>query len=140
MKTLIAVLSLLVAGFGSAVEIPLGSPPFVMNYKDGLKTAKKDRKPVVLMFSAYWCGPSTQMLKQVLPSETIKPYHGKFVWVYLDTDSDGNDEVATQYGVSGIPHFEFVSSSGRSLGNLVGSVTADEFAKTLDGALKKAGK
>ena len=125
-------------GTASASDFPKGSPKFEKRYKAALEEGKKAGKPVVLVFSATWCGPCQQMKKNVYPSATIQPYHDKFVWAYLDADEAANAKPQQKYGVNGIPHIEFVDAEGKSLGNQVGSTSPEAFAKILDGVLAKA--
>lgn len=122
-----------------ASDFPKGSPKFEKSYRSALAEAKKSGKPVIVVFSASWCGPCQQMKKNTYPSAEVTPMHDKFVWAYLDTDEEANAEVAKQFKVAGIPHIEFLDKEGKSLGNQVGSAPAPAFAKTLEGILKKAG-
>ncbi|MGI8602830.1 MAG: thioredoxin family protein [Verrucomicrobiales bacterium] len=128
-----------VLGSAYGADFPKGSPKFEKSYRSALSAAKKAGKPAVLVFSATWCGPCQAMKKDVYPSEAIKPFHDKFVWAYLDTDDKDNEKPAKEFGVNGIPHIQFVSSEGKTLGNQVGSSTPEDFAKKLEGVIAKAG-
>lgn len=123
----------------TAADFPKGSPKFQKSYRGALAEAKKTGKPIIVVFSASWCGPCQQMKKNVYPSAEVTPWHDKFVWVYLDTDEKENAKVAKEFMVGGIPHIEFLDKDGKSLGNQVGSSPADAFAKALEGIVKKAG-
>lgn len=123
----------------TAADFPKGSPKFEKSYRSALAEAKKTGKPIIVVFSASWCGPCQQMKKSVYPSAEVTPLHDKFVWTYLDTDEKDNAKVAKEFKVGGIPHIEFLDKEGKSLGNQVGSSPPDAFAKTLQGILKKAG-
>ena len=68
-----------------------------------------------------------------------QPYVDKFVWAYIDTDEDSNAPDAEKYGVSGIPHIQFLDKEGKPVDKQVGSSSPDEFANTLKGVLAKAG-
>lgn len=123
-----------------AGEFPKGSPKFESRYKSALAEAKKTGKPVIVVFSASWCGPCQKMKKDVYPSDAVKPYQDKFVWAYLDVDDRVNAKAGEQYGVNGIPHIEVVNAEGKSLGQQVGSTGPDAFTAFLDKALKAAPK
>jgi thiol:disulfide interchange protein len=124
--------------FTQAADFPKGSPPFVSSYRQALSKAEKEGKPVVLVFSAAWCPPCQQMKKTVYPSAEVAALHDKFVWAYLDVDESGNAKTAEKYQVNGIPHIEFLSASGKSLGRQVGGVSSDRFADMLKGIAGKA--
>jgi thioredoxin-related protein len=50
-----------------------------------------------------------------------------------------NEQVSKKFGVTGIPHIQFLDKTGKPLGNQVGSTTPGDFASTLTSILKKAG-
>jgi len=121
-----------------AADFPKGSPNFGTDYKSALEMAKKENKPVILVFSAAWCGPCQSMKKTVYPSKEVTPLHDKFVWAYLDVDEEANGSAATKYGVQGIPHIQFLNAEGKDIGNQVGGTSPGEFAGTLEKILVKA--
>ncbi len=121
-----------------AADFPKGSPKFLTSYDAAIAAATAQNKPVVMVFSAVWCPPCQVMKKSVYPSKEVTPLHDKFVWAYLDTDVESNAAAAQKHGVSGIPHIEFLSPQGKSLGNQVGSTSPAEFAGTLEKILAKA--
>ncbi len=122
-----------------AGDFPQGSPAFEHKLADALVKAKADNKPVIVIFSAVWCGPCQSMKKKVYPSAEVKPFHDKFIWAYLDADDNANDADSKKFGVSGIPHIEFLDSAGKSIGQQVGSGSPEAFAKKLEEMLKKSG-
>jgi thiol:disulfide interchange protein len=120
-------------------DFPDGSPKFETKYKSALSEAKKTGKPVLLVFSATWCGPCQANKKNVYPSAAVKPYHDKFVWAYLDADEAANKKAMTEYGVNGIPHIQFLDKDGKSIDKMVGASTPEGFAKKLQEVLGKTG-
>jgi len=132
---LIAASSMAFAG-----DFPKGSPKFESKLSKALEEAKTENKPVIAVFSAIWCPPCQMMKKNVYPSKEIEAYHDKFVWAYIDTDEESNAADAAKYKVSGIPHIQFISSTGEAIDQQIGASSAEAFAKTLDGVLKKADK
>ena len=138
MKKLITLLAALIALPMMAADFPQGSPKFGTDYKAAMEQAKKENKPLVVVFSATWCGPCQSMKKSVYPSKEVTPLHDKFVWAYLDVDVEANGAPAQKYKVEGIPHIQFLGADGKDLGNQVGGTSPDEFAGTLEKVLSKA--
>jgi thiol:disulfide interchange protein len=129
------------AAVASAADFPAGSPDFVSSYAEAAKLAKETGKPMLVVFSADWCGPCQRNKKEVYPSAEVKPYHDQFVWAYLDVDEKANEDVANAFKVRGIPHIQFVNAEGtQSLDSVVGMSSPQDFAKKLKKIAAKAGK
>lgn len=144
-RSLIALLVVALTGMfvsrnSSAGEFPEGSPKFETDYKKALAAATKEGKPVIVVFSASWCPPCQANKKKVYPSEAVKPYHDKFIWAYLDTDVEANGAAAKEFGVSGIPHIQFLGKDGKTLDKLIGGTTPEAFAKKLGEVIEAAKK
>ncbi len=145
LRNLITLVAALLVGVVSlvtrthAADFPKGSPKFLTSYDAALKASKESGKPVVMIFSAAWCGPCQANKKAVYPSDAVQPFHEKFVWAYLDADDEANIPAMQKFGVTGIPHIQFLDKGGKSLGNAVGGTSPEEFAKVLDVTLKRAG-
>ena len=132
-----ACLSVFTPVSSTAGDFPKGSPDFERSYAAALKKAKESGKPLVVVFSATWCPPCQSNKKNVYPSEPVKVFHDKFIWAYLDTDDETSAKTAKEFGVSGIPHIQFVDKDGKSIDKMVGGSSPEEFAKTLTGILAK---
>ena len=138
-KLMLLLTALAVVTPAFADNFPTGSPKFEKSYRSALSDAKKTGKPVVLVFSASWCPPCQTMKKEVYPSAVVKEYHDKFIWAYLDVDDNDNEKASKEFGVSGIPHVQFLDASGKSVDKQVGSTSPEAFAGKLAAVLKKAG-
>ncbi len=144
MKTLIssipiAVVAAVAAAFFFTTPPAKAGPTFKKDYVAAFNEAKKSGKPLVVVFSATWCPPCQQMKKSVYPSGSVKPYHDKFVWTYLDIDKPENRPAMQRFGVKGVPHIQFVSPAGKSLGHFSGAVSTRQFTGVLDRALADSG-
>ncbi|MBB5032500.1 thioredoxin family protein [Prosthecobacter vanneervenii] len=140
MKKAILLVLAAATGLALASDFPKGSPEFKDSSDYAMSAAKKSGKPVIMVFSAAWCGPCQSMKREVYPSEAVKAYHDKFVWAYIDIDDERNEKVATKYGVTSIPHIEFLTPEGKEIDKQIGSNSPEAFAKTLSSVLAKAKK
>jgi thiol:disulfide interchange protein len=130
---------LAIAGFGVyrmvADQRPeTDGPKYAYSAESGFSIASSTGKPVVLIFSASWCGPCQDMKKRVYPSKIVQPYHDQFVWIYADVDKPENQALAQKYGVSGIPHVQLLGPDLKILGQTVGGVSPPDFANLLRSA------
>jgi thiol:disulfide interchange protein len=123
-----------------ASDFPKGSPAFKDSSTYALSAAKKSGKPVVMVFSAAWCGPCQTMKKEVYPSEAVKAFHDKFIWAYLDIDDERNERITKKFSVSSIPHIEFLDSEGKEIDKQIGSNSPEDFSKKLASVLAKVKK
>ncbi len=141
MKNLILTLVLATAALPLlAGDFPAGSPKFEHSFSQVQANSKKSGKPVVVVFSAVWCGPCQVMKKEVYPSAEVKAFHDKFEWAYIDVDDEKNAEYAKKFGVEGIPHVQFLDKEGNPIGSQIGSTSAGDFAATLKKMLAKSSK
>ncbi|MCX6851179.1 MAG: thioredoxin family protein [Verrucomicrobia bacterium] len=122
-----------------ASDFPKGSPKFFTSYAAVSKAAKQNGKPIILVFSAAWCGPCQKMKKEVYPSSEVLPLQDKFNWAYLDIDEEANSKLAEGFKVDTIPHLFFLDSAGKTTLDDVKDVTPPkDFAKKLTKVLKKS--
>ncbi|MDI1313527.1 thioredoxin family protein [Prosthecobacter sp.] len=138
MKQALLLLTLLFSISLHASDFPAGSPKFFTSAAGALKEAKENGKPVILVFSASWCGPCQSMKKDVYPSSVVQPLQDKFNWAYLDIDDETNGKLAKTYQVESIPSLFFLDADGKTtLDELKDVATPKDFAEKLTSVLKK---
>lgn len=139
MKQALLLLTILFSISLHAADFPAGSPKFFTTTAGVLKAAKQNGKPVIIVFSASWCGPCQSMKKDVYPSSVVQPLQDKFNWAYLDIDDESNSKLAEGFHVDTIPHLFFLDPTGKTtLDDLKDVTTPKDFAKKLTKVLKKA--
>ena len=139
MKKAILLALAAVTSLALASDFPKGSPEFKDSSTYALSAAKKSGKPVVMVFSAAWCGPCQTMKKEVYPSAAVKAFHDKFIWAYLDIDVEANGKLFESHKLESVPHLLFLDANGKTIDQQEGGSSPEEFAKKLVKVLEKAG-
>src|SRR5437867_7489896 len=80
-------------------------------YSDGLAAAKKEKRPVCLVFYTEWC-PHCQNYSGVFHDDKVVERAKKFVMIRLDRDKD--TDVSKKYAPDGeyIPRTDFLKPDG----------------------------
>ena len=73
-------------------------PPF---FQDALARAKRERKPLIVDFTASWCQPCQRMLRETFPDPLVADLLDERC-VLVTVDTDEHPEVAHRYNVVGL--------------------------------------
>jgi thiol:disulfide interchange protein len=106
---------------GSVVAQPVvkkTSPGWTNDLTKALSRAKKEKKLVLVDFTATWCGPCQMYKRQVFPTKEFKAAAKDFILVEIDTDDQ--PRVARAYAISGIPDIRLLTPEGKQLDKIVG--------------------
>ncbi|CAI2304759.1 unnamed protein product [Caenorhabditis sp. 36 PRJEB53466] len=67
---------------------------------------EKKSQPVILFFTASWCGPCQHVYPEV---ETLSAEHlDRLTFFKIDVDVDENEELVNQYDINSMPTFVLV--------------------------------
>jgi len=98
---------------------------------DVVAQAQRERKPILLEFSAVWCGPCAMFERYVLPVLQTHAVLEPFVFVRYDESK--SRELVKQFAVKAFPTFVLLDENGKLLLQHRGLFAAapDEFAGAL---------
>lgn len=92
-------------------------------------------KPLLLRFTADWCGPCRTMEANVFSRANVADaIHARFEPLLIDLTAPGEAERtwAERYGVNVIPTMLIVDAEGREHARLTGGIDAEAFMAWLD--------
>jgi thiol:disulfide interchange protein len=132
---LAVVIMVMFQGRGESQSTSSGSDTINWNsdYDSAMAQAAQQNKPILVAFSATWCGPCQTMKKTVYHDPEVVKVSQSFVPIFIDTDENG--ELAREYGVRGIPSYFLLQPDGTVIESFSGSRDASEFAAKLKNAL-----
>lgn len=99
-------------------------------YKDALKRAEKEDKPIVLYFYSNFCRFCDLMDSDVLNNKEISPVLKKDV-VYIRINVDKETELTRRYGIRGYPTTSLLDPLGRRIVQIPGYVPKNDFKRIL---------
>ena len=102
-------------------------------FRELLATARREQKPIVLDFTASWCGPCQRMLGETFPDPRVARLLEQFIFVKVDTDQ--HPALANKFGAVGLPDVRLLSPDGEELRRFRDFQGPDAFAAALDSVL-----
>lgn len=102
------------------------------NYNESLALAKKENKPIVILFYTSWCPHCNVMKREVFTDTTVADFYSKnFVCVAVNSDSDYGKELILKFKntfkVVSFPTFAFLDTNETLLYCTTGELKKDSF-------------
>ncbi len=102
------------------------------NYDIALAQAKKENKPIALMFYAKWCSHCKKMKEEIfIDADVIKFYSTSYICVAVDAESaDGTtlkNKLQSKFLVKSYPTFAFIDNNENLLYCISGELKKDVF-------------
>jgi hypothetical protein len=95
---------------------------FVEGYEAGVRRARTEARPMVLVFKAVWCRHSGMLLQRTLLDPRVVELSRRYVCVAIDADRE--PDVCRRYAVTAFPTLIVVDAAGRAGPPTVGRPSA----------------
>ena len=108
--------------------------PWQFDYAKALAESRESRKPVLLDFTASWCGPCRMMENTTFADPSVGKLLAGYVLVKIDIDQES--ALATRYKVQSIPTCIMLNQFGDLVDRHTGYVPAQKFTAWLEASAK----
>ena len=119
-------LFLLCAPIALQAELP---PGWKTDYTNSLAESKAQQRPLLIYFTASWCGPCRTMARTTFTNQLVQQALGSFIPLALDIDD--HPDLAERYGIHAVPTFQVFTPAGQQVAATTGYLDADPFTAWL---------
>jgi len=134
MKIFIRILFLMTfAVITARAEIPTG---WKTNYSSAFTEAKSSKEPVLVFFTASWCGPCKMMSRTTLTNDAVRQALAAMPHVAVDIDE--HQDLAAKHAISAVPTFVLLSEFGAEIRRTTGFQPASNFLRWLTNGISEA--
>lgn len=95
-------------------------------------TAKTDKKPIFLFWTAAWCPPCNHVKSTIFTRDDFVAKSRSFVPVYVDGDTASGQALGKRFNVSGYPTMVLLNADGNEVTRLEGSVEPAKYMQLLN--------
>ncbi len=133
---LTAALLLTYAGCPAPPEAGVDEIAWITSFPEALAAAQAAQKPLLIDFTADWCGFCHMLAEQSFPHPRIQALKDALVWARIDAERE--EALFVKYQVQGLPTLVMVDGEGREITRLRGFVDGKNLANFIEQGLTKS--
>ncbi|HEY2587673.1 MAG TPA: thioredoxin family protein [Tepidisphaeraceae bacterium] len=103
--------------------------PWRTDYAAAARESRETGKPMLLDFTAEWCGPCQDMRRTTWSDPAVAQALRGYVPVQIDLDTHA--DLASRFGVSAIPHMTVLNADGTVISAEEGELSPEQFREWL---------
>jgi thioredoxin-like negative regulator of GroEL len=118
----------------AAPHLAKGRINFVDGYQAGYEQGVRENRPMLVFFTAGWCGFCHQMANDAFTDDQVVNLSERFLCILVDADAE--PQVCQQFHVRGYPTIQFLSPRGVPLNRVVGKQAGHHLVMEMQAALQ----
>lgn len=118
------------------IGMPKVQLAWLHNEGEALKMVQAEKRPLIIDFTAEWCGACKEMAKETFGDPRVLQAAGHFVAVKIDAtnqDDPAVEDVQAKYQVKGLPTVLVIDSTGKERKRFTEKVGPDKFLTEIEG-------
>lgn len=127
-----------VGAYGAIASLGKASEGFrwIDSEREGLRVASRDERPVILDFTADWCGACQELAHKTFSDPRVQEEAGRFVAIRVDSTQmdDAVTALHRKYEVRGLPTVILLGSDGDEAARVTEFMEADRFLPLMERA------
>lgn len=108
------------------------------SYDTAVNMARFENKPMLVDFTAKWCGWCEKMDRDVFANEEVIAKLQKFICVRIDVDKQR--DIAYAYAINSLPRVVVINTHSEMVGDWIGYRGWEDFSKLLDDVMDYTNK
>lgn len=118
-----------IASIASNLWRPAERIPWRGDMSSARAEAQADKKPMLLYFTADWCGPCQSLKRTTWADKNVESTLASFVPVKIDIDE--NPDLAMRYRVQAVPYFVLQGADDQPIKVATGAMDSSTFIQWL---------
>ncbi len=105
------------------------------SFKDVVLKAKKEKKHILAVFSATWCGPCKRLKKNLFKAPEFSKAADKLILLYVEQTTKEGKKYNSMFKIRAFPTLKLFSPEGKFMDTIKQVMSVDKFMEQIDSAI-----